>query len=165
MQLMQGNFCNLMQTGVSRCKYIFLFRARFERSPLSTYTSLGSQDTFNEGVTNRVSSACIEAILQQNLCILPLQKYLRRNVCKRNPKARTLSKRALRKTCGEFVEKNSECIEEAIQSDNPSSLPRVSASPQLKHFHQPSLVLGDCVFPQFQQATRSRVLRAEWQPI
>src|SRR3954471_14624488 len=71
------------------------FRARFERSPLSTYTSLGSQDTFNEGVTNRVSSTCIEAILQQHLCILPLQKYLRRNVCKRNLKARTLLKRAL----------------------------------------------------------------------
>src|SRR4051812_47745540 len=71
-------------------------RARFERSPLSTYTSLGSQDTFNEGVTNRVSSTCIEAILQQNLCILPLQKYLRRNVCKRNLKARTLLKRALK---------------------------------------------------------------------
>src|SRR4051794_31745181 len=86
MQFVQGNFCNLMQTSVSRCKYIFHFG----------------------------------------------------------------------KTCGELVEKNSECIEKAIQSDNPSSLPRVSASPQLKHFHQPSLVLGDCVFPQFPQATRSR---------
>src|SRR3954467_9188154 len=27
------------------------FRARFERSPLGTYISLGNQDNFNEGVT------------------------------------------------------------------------------------------------------------------
>src|SRR3954469_5291534 len=60
MQFVQGNFCNLMQTGVSRCKYIFLFG----------------------------------------------------------------------KTGGKFVEKNSECIEKAIQNDNPSSLSPASALPR-----------------------------------
>src|SRR3954464_14706014 len=54
-------FCkplNLHRSTLARMRKVEL-RARFERSPLGTYTSLGSQDTFNEGVT-RGSVRCAQ---------------------------------------------------------------------------------------------------------